>query len=312
MECFREQQRRARDVLEAVGIWKFIRNATSREQFLRAHCPEPRLSLSQDMHNVKKRHEILRLARKALKSCTIDLPKLGTGFPATDYFATAKPLADLLLRADFADPIAIREFEQVSSSIKELADPQTVVYALQSIVAAIEEVLILFGRIDQELYWVDLKFGWNEFQQYVMEFIVHCHLAEKRSFEIDGKARPAFRCGQPFHTEIKWIEWEGTVVHKESGKSYSVFIQSHALKNLYQRALFVQDGEWLVHDYLWQSLLNPQVVSAAGNRDKILVEYSLNAHKLGYLVASIVDGSVLIESFLFLTMDGTPEGQKVA
>ena len=34
-------------------------------------------------------------------------------------------------------------------------------------------------------------------------------------------------------------------------------------------------------------------------------------HKLGYLVARLVDDAVLVESFLFLTMDGTPEGDRL-
>lgn len=42
--------------------------------------------------------------------------------------------------------------------------------------------------------------------------------------------------------------------------------------------------------------------------DKYLVDYNLGPHKIGYLVASRLDDAVLIESFLFLTMDGTPEG----
>ena len=45
---------------------------------------------------------------------------------------------------------------------------------------------------------------------------------------------------------------------------------------------------------------------------KYLVEYYLyDVHKLGYLVVSPIEGFVLVRSFLFLTMDGTPEGRRV-
>src|SRR5207253_1733261 len=58
----------------------------------------------------------------------------------------------------------------------------------------------------------------------------------------------------------------------------------------------------------WQSLRKPIVHPLSGQSEKVLVEYWLNAHKLGYLVAQRLDGAVLIDTFLFLTMDGTPEG----
>ena len=97
------------------------------------------------------------------------------------------------------------------------------------------------------------------------------------------------------------------------GKSYPVFVQRHALDNLYSnpkeaRALFLEDGDWLVHDYLWQSLRNPKIRPMAGHLNKYLVEYWLNVHKLGYLVVERLDDAVLVKTFLFLTMNGTPEG----
>lgn len=41
---------------------------------------------------------------------------------------------------------------------------------------------------------------------------------------------------------------------------------------------------------------------------KFLVEYRLLQWLIGYLVVEIVDDAVLVETFLFLTMDGTPQG----
>ena len=38
------------------------------------------------------------------------------------------------------------------------------------------------------------------------------------------------------------------------------------------------------------------------------MEYRLGGHKLGYLLGEVVDGVILIETALFLTMNGTPEG----
>ena len=49
----------------------------------------------------------------------------------------------------------------------------------------------------------------------------------------------------------------------------------------------------------------------ARNNDKFFIEYWLNVHKLGYLVASLIDGIVVVHSFLFLTMNGTQEGDRL-
>ena len=40
----------------------------------------------------------------------------------------------------------------------------------------------------------------------------------------------------------------------------------------------------------------------------ILFPYFYSEHKIGYLTARIIDDNIVISTFLFLTMDGTPEG----
>ena len=42
-----------------------------------------------------------------------------------------------------------------------------------------------------------------------------------------------------------------------------------------------------------------------------LVEFRLNGIKVGYLLGQVVGQDVLIDTFLFLTMDGTPEGTQL-
>jgi len=46
-------------------------------------------------------------------------------------------------------------------------------------------------------------------------------------------------------------------------------------------------------------------------KDRFLVEYRLGGHKFGYFVFKALDDMYVAKTFLFLTMDGTPEGQKL-
>lgn len=67
----------------------------------------------------------------------------------------------------------------------------------------------------------------------------------------------------------------------------------------------------MVRECLWRSLKIPKLIAMPRDKGKYLVEYNLLGHKIGYLVAELVDGKVLIETFLFLTMDQTPEGDAI-
>ena len=66
----------------------------------------------------------------------------------------------------------------------------------------------------------------------------------------------------------------------------------------------------LVDYSLRQSLLEavPRPAPAGGH----WIEYRLCGLKLGYLIAEVIGGVVLIRTFLLLTMLGTPEGSEFA
>lgn len=106
------------------------------------------------------------------------------------------------------------------------------------------------------------------------------------------------------------IKWAG-LDNKNVGltgleKNIPVYIQSHALERLYERIDCFENSKSLIYDYLWCSILNAKVVKSTNG--KYLIEYWFNCHKLGYLVTTINDGVAIVRTFLFITMDGTPEG----
>ena len=60
-----------------------------------------------------------------------------------------------------------------------------------------------------------------------------------------------------------------------------------------------------MHDAMWQSLDSPKVTQ--NHKGEYLIEYWFFDYKLGYFVAEVVEQSILVTTFLFLTMQGTPE-----
>jgi hypothetical protein len=58
---------------------------------------------------------------------------------------------------------------------------------------------------------------------------------------------------------------------------------------------------------LFDSLVNPNVVERRG--DSYWIEFCAGGYRVGYLVATVEQDKIVIRTFLFLTMEGTPEYQ---
>jgi hypothetical protein len=88
-------------------------------------------------------------------------------------------------------------------------------------------------------------------------------------------------------------------------RRYPIYVQSHAIRNLHERVPIGNPG--LVHDAMWQSFLSPKVIQ--NHQGEYLIEYRFFDYKLGYFTVEVVEESILATTFLFLTMQGTPEAR---
>jgi hypothetical protein len=122
----------------------------------------------------------------------------------------------------------------------------------------------------------------------------------------EHKERPVFQCGLPDWTDgIRWMEADGGPFGLEEGRRYPVCIQSHALRKLKERFPQDREVEVVVQHGLLESLDSPEVAERQG--DSYLIAYHVHGIRLGYLVAWVAQGKIVIVTFLFLTMKGTPE-----
>lgn len=133
--------------------------------------------------------------------------------------------------------------------------------------------------------------------------------AETISVEVDGKARPAMRVGWSFaYMGAEWLSLKPADLGFNSPLSdipLKVYIQSHAINRLMERIDCFWTG--VVQYNMYYSLVSP--VIAHDTHNNLLIEFRVFDTKAGYFRADIVDGIILIRTFLFITNNGTPEGR---
>jgi hypothetical protein len=132
--------------------------------------------------------------------------------------------------------------------------------------------------------------------------------------EIEGKVRPVYQCGLPDWTDgVRWLEADGEPFGLKKGRTYPVCIQSHALRKLTERFPTDWEVQVVVQHGLLESLASLAVAEEQG--DAYLIAFHVRGLRLGYFVARAVQDRIVLCTFLFLTMQGTPEarllGQKL-
>ena len=224
-----------------------------------------------------------------------------------EFFSDYLMVVDVCRAGLDAEPEAQAEWQVFSDGVLPHAAKNTN-RALHALIFAVESVLLRYCHIDGTIYSVPFAYGKDPSGKPRMGGALQVHVATPTTFLRDGTARPAWRCGLPSGADgIEWISWPASVRGAtEADGSLDVFLQSHALKQLYER---VPIEPWAVQDYMWQCLRAPVLTPQGAGR--WLVEFRLNKWKLGYFTAEEVDGKVLITTFLFLTMSGTPEGSRL-
>lgn len=135
---------------------------------------------------------------------------------------------------------------------------------------------------------------------------------EKSNIIIDDIKRTIIRLGFAFPSYgIDWLSMKPSelrIQDCESDNPLDVFIQTHALQRLSERIDCFPIGS--VHYNMFQSFKFPKVFyDPYGN---ILIEFRFFHTKAGYFRIDVIDGKIIIRTFLFVTNNGTPEGQMLA
>jgi hypothetical protein len=96
-------------------------------------------------------------------------------------------------------------------------------------------------------------------------------------------------------------------VYQAPGNMLDVYIQSHALNRLAERLDGVEPG--VLHFNIYNSLNDLKVRKS--RKGVFMIEYGIFGKKAGYFLGEVVDGKIVLKTFLFLTNTGTPEADKL-
>jgi hypothetical protein len=149
----------------------------------------------------------------------------------------------------------------------------------------------------------------------LQKLTIGTHLLEVKKLNIDGEVRPVIQLGVIIdaHSKTTFIPFLIPVEDLHVDCSFSklpvpVYIQQHALLRLEERIGYTTPGMGYI--ILQIALSEKKITPLKGNR--VLITCLIKGLKLGYLLAELVEGILVIRTFLLLTNSGTPEGNKLA
>ena len=144
---------------------------------------------------------------------------------------------------------------------------------------------------------------------YCDRIVLRFHRPQPHVVPVDGSTRKAFPCARSWAGEgIRQNRWKCTQVEMAGKEELPVFIDRHAIDRLHQR-IPLPNHQSLLHNIMVDCLEYP--VLTPREPGKYLVDVRLGEHKVGYFVAQVLPDLVLIRTFLFLTMQGTPEADRL-
>jgi len=197
--------------------------------------------------------------------------------------------------------LMVRGSEQTASFIREVRDR-----LLESTVGQLLFRLAEASKLDHRIFWLDFS-GLNG-PETTMTVLIGSHVAKPQSIVIDGERREIYRLSHAIgRREPEPITIDAKLLGRQSGDSFPVFIQRHALQRLEQRLGPINQAAGL---FICDALREPRTI-VQDMPGKFLIEYRFVELKVGYLAATLLEGKLILTTFLFLTMDGTPEGRKL-
>lgn len=173
----------------------------------------------------------------------------------------------------------------------------------------------MHSRINQSFFYLNhLPSSWGSGPTYRISSsaILYQQKAEIRNVISDGNARPAYRVGWPIVKRgMNWLKLSARNLGIDSSFAdlrMDVYAQSHVFIRLRERLNTLYPHE--SHLMLFVSFLVMEKPPAA-YKNSILIPAVHADVRIGYFPVEIVDGMILVKTFLFITNSGTPEGDRL-
>ncbi|NLL12231.1 MAG: hypothetical protein GX267_02395 [Fibrobacter sp.] len=257
--------------------------------------------ISVELHHSTKGHprhlEIAKNIEKSLKKNRFQSKNFKIPVSINAIFTTFLPLHMLAKKNSDHKLEWIKQFfDRIQLIFKE-----DIVQICYEFFVAIDEPIAPVSDFRSTLFYFTIDVGHNDEEKPFIKINLKAERAQLKEFTIANCNRKAFRVG--YLKGSSRLEWPCITLN---GKEYPVFIQSHAIEALEKR---VDCFDFNISMYfIAKSIEKNDMVTFSGSN---LLGYYWFDIKLGYFVCCFVSGCLLIKTFLFITMDGTPEGEKI-
>jgi uncharacterized protein with HEPN domain len=173
----------------------------------------------------------------------------------------------------------------------------------------LNEVADQYLRMDKKVIWYKIEPNNKYPDRHVLRVVLGRSLQLPVSLAVSEGRRKAYPCVRAFLDRgPKHVKWNPAKLGIGSDdRDLPVYVGEHAFARLEERIPVALDIT-LLHNMLYDSLEFPIICPTEG-ADGFLVEAGPPTRKLGYFVVEIYADFVFVRTFLFLTMQGTPEAK---
>ena len=306
-------------VVDAMGLYSVFQSLPQivREMFLDHYLPGIEVSAAEDSADEPviqvALREIKRLVKKPSpiehRGCVfmLALDDVFRGYYSIK--AGIKHFASILSESSRTSTSPLLETMLKAQEISDDPEENWVMELLKELTRRLHDIRDQYFLVDVRMISARFIEAQKREGGYCDRIVLRFHRPQPRVVPVDGSTRKAFPCARSWAGEgIRHTHWKCTQVEMGGKKELPVFIERHAIERLRQR-IPLPGHQSLLHNIMVDCLEYP--VLTPREPGKYLVDVCLGDQKVGYFVAQVLPDLVLIRTFLFLTMQGTPEADRL-
>jgi hypothetical protein len=313
VDPFYQRRQRYKAVLEALGLWEAFAAMPrwAQNHFFRMKIADPTVEFDENIPTGPRDRAMRRMVEKAPFAATVEVD--GAPMALRDFYGIVLGCSLVVQgtrRTGLSQEI-LTFMSQAGPRLKDCYEAHQAAASAAMYYAVFAPVLE-WSRLDTRIITVRYASKTSALGKIVQWVVVGSAPAQVRPVTFDGAPRSAYRVARPDCTKpegMEWLSWTGATIGRSDAQTQlPVYAQGHALRNLARRVNLPAAAPYL-EAWLFDSLEKPNIVARQGN--DLLVEYRIQDHRLGYLIVTPLADMAIVRTFLFLTMEGTPEARKL-
>ncbi|MFA5766816.1 MAG: hypothetical protein WC919_02755 [Candidatus Paceibacterota bacterium] len=135
------------------------------------------------------------------------------------------------------------------------------------------------------------------------------HDVKAKTFDLPDGHRVGHAVAMAGRSSIQWMKINIEQVGPKM--ELPVYAQRHVVERMIDRLDLEDRPQGFAYYLLGSAFKKPVIYKYDTSWDTFLVECKCQNSRVGYFVCQIIGNAVLVNTFLFITMDGTPEGRNV-